>query len=185
MEQPSSAPTETNPYTAPRADIGTGRDPVANPGTSPETQAVMVFAMALSAGWPLYFGFLLTSPNGRWAMGATLALIAAVVWRLFSQDRDRFDALAKGLLTLGLLSLFPILPMMIGGISISLVNALMRPDTSEPLDPIATALVTILVAGFYVIAGLGIGACFRSLRQRKDRERRRRSGNGSGEAGIE
>lgn len=166
-ENPPSDATEANPYAAPRS----GPDPVApeTGGIPNETKALMVVAMALSAGWPVYFGFVLTNPNGRLVVAATLALIAGVVWHLLHNDRDRFDALAKGLLTLGLISLFPILPMVIGGICVYVVGSVMRPAGPAPLDPVGAAAVTILVAGFYVIAGLGVGVCFRSFRQRKER----------------
>lgn len=75
-------------------------------------------------------------------------------------------------MTLGLLSLLPILPLVVGGISVYLISSIIRPSGNQPLDPLAASLVTILVAGFYIVAGLGIGTCYRAIRLRKDRHKR-------------
>ena len=162
------------PYLPPTSDITLASEPEKKPDIPHSTKVMLVIGILLCAGWPLYFGSLLIRrPWGGPGLVVMVLVLSVITWWILSAHPRRFHALAIGLLILGLLSLFPFLPVMLGIFLHFLINRL--PDdggTTAGLTPLAAVIMTVMYAATYISAALGVGAIVQSFRG-PERKRRR------------
>lgn len=171
----ATMPESDQPYLPPTSDITLPTEADAAPAIPHDIKVMMVIGIMLCAGWPLFFGAkLISHPAGGPGLFVAVLLMSAATWKGFAAHPRRFRALALGLLILGLLSLIPFLPLMLGGLLLYLVESLPNNGVTAGLTPIAATLMTLAYAASYILAGLGVGSIIQSFR---DPDLRRTRGN--------
>jgi hypothetical protein len=169
-------PEPEHPFQPPASDITLASDDVKKPAIPHETKVMLVIGILSCAGWPLYFGSMLIGrPWGTAGLFALVLVLSVITWSILSAHPRRFHALAVGLLILGLLSLFPFLPVMLGIFLHFLINRLPDDDGSTVgLSPVAAVIMTVLYAATYIGTALGVGTIIQAFRDPERMTRRSR-----------
>lgn len=120
----------------------------------------MIFGILMGICWPLLFGTDLSRQDGRVGMWLGLVVIALLTYLVLKRWPGRYVILANGLVALGLFSLIPIIPFLLGALVMTLlgtVNALMGFSNS--------LAVTLTYALCYLVLALIAGCLVRDIRQ--------------------
>lgn len=118
---PESQPPDSNqnPYAPPRSDITAPRT---DDRLKPRDHASMAIGIFLCAFWPAVFGLVVGSMAGHGGMLVTFLLVTLLTVGICWSKREIYAAIGKGLIILGLLSIIPIIPMIVGTILIRVVT---------------------------------------------------------------
>src|SRR5687768_2519639 len=96
--------TGQDPFAAPRSDITLGPAVKSDELPSDRAKSMMSIGVVLSVGWPLVFGTMASSQEGRWGMMLAFIVVTTITLRLVWTKATPYQALATGLLILGILS---------------------------------------------------------------------------------
>ena len=163
-----------NPYAPPRSGLDSQAPEVVEDPSGPRDHTTMGFGLCFCAFWPIVFGLIVGSVPGHGGMLAALFLITLVALPVCWWNRRFYSILGKGMLTLGFLSMIPIIPTLLGMLLMWLVtgNTLsevmgIAHDGDRPryLSFWQAGIVTLLMGICYITLAVTLGSMM-SVRER-------------------